>query len=65
MGAILIKTKDASELKFVKELLRRLRIKNKELSNNDFEDILLGEIMSDRRTGKSVSKATITKELKK
>lgn len=65
MGAILIKSKDNSELKFVKELLRRLRIKNKELSDDDFENVLFGEIMRDRRTGKSVSKATITKKLKK
>ena len=65
MGAIIIKTKDASELKFVKELLRRSRIKNKELSDEDFEDILLGEIMSTRKTGKTVSKSTIIKKLKK
>lgn len=63
MGAILIKTKDASELKFIKEMLKRSRIRNKELSDDDFEDIVLGEIIKKERTGKTVSKSTIIKKL--
>lgn len=63
MGAILIKTKDESEFKFIKEMLKRSRIRNKELSDDDFEDIILGEIMKKERTGKTVSKSTITKKL--
>ncbi len=63
MGAILIETKDASELKFIKEILKRTKIKNKELNKEDYEDLLLGVTMITEKTGKKVSKETILKKL--
>ncbi len=63
MAAILIEAKDANELKFIREILKRTRIKNKELSNEDYEDFLLGLKMSTEKTGKKVSRSTIMKKL--
>ena len=65
MGAILIQTKDASELKFIKEILRRTKIKNKELNKEDYEDLLLGVAMITEKTGEKVSKETIMDKLSK
>jgi hypothetical protein len=63
MGAILIKTNDASELRFIKEMLKRVRIKNKELKDDEYEDFLFGIMMKSNKTGKTVLKETITKKL--
>ncbi|MBW7867206.1 MAG: hypothetical protein H3C31_02645 [Brumimicrobium sp.] len=63
MGAIIIETKSAEELKFVREMLKRTRIKNKELSKEDYEDFLLGLNMSIEKTGKKVSRTAIMKKL--
>ena len=63
MGAILIETKDADELKFIKEILKRTRIKNKELNKEEYEDLLLGVTMITEKTGEKVSTASIKKQL--
>lgn len=64
MGAILIKTKDVKELNFIREILKRTRIKNKELNEEDYEDFLLGLMMTTEKTGKKVSRETIMKKLR-
>lgn len=64
MGAIIIETKDLSELQFIKEILKRTRIKNKELNKEEYEDFLLGSLMKKEKTGKIVTKSTIIKKLK-
>lgn len=65
MGAILIKTKDAAELNFIKEILKRTKIKSKELNKEDYEDFLLGIKMVTEKTGKKVSSETIKRKLSK
>lgn len=64
METILIQPKDASELKFILEMLERAKIKNKRISTDTKEDFLLGELMKTERTGKTVSRSTIMKKLK-
>lgn len=63
MKAILIEAKDEEELAFIREVLKRTRIKSKELSRDDYEDLLLGLKMAVEKTGKKVSKDTIMKKL--
>lgn len=65
MDAIIIETKDASELKFIKTFLERTKIKSKILKKEEYEDFLLGSLMSTTKTGKTVSKSTIINKLKK
>ena len=63
MAAISIEPKDANELDFIRVILKRTRIKNKELNDEDYEDFLLGLKMSVEKTGEKVSKASIMKKL--
>jgi hypothetical protein len=64
MGVLLINTANSKELKLVRELLDRMKIKNMEISRDDNEDFLFGEIIKKEKTGELVTRNTIMKKLK-
>ena len=64
MGVLLINTANSKELKLVRELLDRMKIKNMEISRDDNEDFLFGEMIKKEKTGELVTRNTIMKKLK-
>lgn len=64
MNVIIIETNDKKEFEFIRELLKRTKIKNKELTRDDYEDFLLGLKMNIEKTGNHVPKSEIMKKLK-
>ena len=64
MDTLIINTKDSANAKLILELVKRIGEKGKILSQIQQEDILMGNIMMEEKTGKTVSRNTIMKKLK-
>lgn len=65
METILIKPKNKADLKFWLELAKKTGTSAAMLSTDDAEDMALLSLMKQEKTGKTVSKATIMKKLRK
>lgn len=65
MESILITPKNRSDLKFIYELLNKLKLSPKVLSENDKEDLGLSLLMKEVDRTKKVSRDTVMKKLKK
>ena len=64
MSSLIISTKNAKELQFVRDLLDKLNIHNKILSVEEKEDLGMSALMSKTDRNKKVSRDTIMKKLK-
>lgn len=64
MDTLIINTKDSANAKLILELVKRIGEKGKILSQTQQEDVLMGNIMMEEKTGKTVSRNTIMKKLK-
>ena len=62
MGAILIKVDNKSS-KILKELAERLGGDVTTISEEQYEDVLLGTLMDKEKTGRNASRAAIFKKL--
>ena len=63
MSAILIQADDRSR-KLLQELAERLGAKVTKVKDEQIEDLMLGALMDDVRTGETVSRERILKKLK-
>jgi len=63
MGTIVIKA-DSQSSKLLKELAERLGAEVTSLNDEQYEDILLGNMMEAEKTGTTVSREDIFKKLK-
>ncbi|MCY7309899.1 MAG: hypothetical protein SGI96_18600 [Bacteroidota bacterium] len=64
MSSLIISTKNVKELQFVRELLNKMKIRNKLLTTEEKEDLGLAALMSKANRNKKVSRDTIMKKLK-
>lgn len=64
MNTILVKL-DKSHNKIIAELIKKLGGSVMEVNNVVLEDLLLGSMMEEEKTGKTVSRSTIMKKLRK
>ena len=62
MGAIVIKV-DTKSSKILKELAEKLGGNVTSISEEQYEDVLLGALMEKEKTGKNTTRATIFKKL--
>ena len=63
MGAIIIKADNKSN-KILSDLARKLGGNVFNLSEDQYEDLLLGQLMDSQKTGELVSRESILKKLK-
>jgi hypothetical protein len=63
MAALVIESEDASELKLVMEVLRKMRIRSRLLSASEKEDFALGFLVNEAARGKKVPRERIMKKL--
>lgn len=64
MKAIVIKTKNKNEEKFLSDLLEKLGISSDIISEEELEDLGFSRMMNNVDRNKKVSKGTIMKKLK-
>ena len=64
MSSLIISPKNAKELQFVRDLLDKLNIRNKILSQEEKEDLGMSALMSKTDRSKKVSRDAIMKKLK-
>jgi len=64
MKALVVKTKDQSEMKFISELLKKLGIQSKVMEMEEVEDLTMSILMKKADRSKKVSRETIMKKLK-
>ena len=64
MSSLIISTKNAKELQFVRDLLDKLNIRNKILSQEEKEDLGMSALMNKADRSKKVSRDAIMKKLK-
>ena len=64
MKSLIISPKTKTELKFIEELLNKLGITSKMLTEEEIEDAGLSLMMKDVDRTKKVSKASVMKKLK-
>ena len=64
MAAIIIKSNSEDNLRLLIELAKKLGEDVTKLSEEQIEDISLGNLMKKARTGKNVSKETIMRQLR-
>lgn len=64
MKALVVKTKDQSEMKFISELLKKLGIQSKVMEIEEVEDLAMSILMKKADRSKKVSRETIMKKLK-
>ena len=65
MQSIIIEPKNKKELVFISEMLKRMDIKAKYLTEDEKEDIALGKAIDEGMKTRNVSKATILKSLRR
>ena len=65
MTTLLINAKKPDNAKFILELVNKLGETGEILTSEKKEDVLLGVIMNEEKTGTNVSRDTIFKKLKK
>ena len=64
MNSVLITPKSQTELKFISDLLKKMQIESKILTDKQKEDMGMAFLMNQADRNKKVSRATIMKELK-
>lgn len=64
MSSLIISPKNIKELQFVRELLDKMKIRNKLLTTEEKEDLGLSVLMSKVNRNKKVDRNTIMKKLK-
>ncbi len=64
MSTIVIEGKSAANMELIMQLAKKLGARVKKLSVIEKEDLALGTLMNEVKTGKKVSKATILRKLK-
>jgi hypothetical protein len=64
MDTIVIKTKTVSELNLIKELLKKLRITSKVLTDEEKEDLGLLKLMNEADRSEKVSRTVVMNKLK-
>ena len=65
METLVITTKNSENAKLLLQLVKKLGEKGKILNKQEQEDFLLGNIIKAEKTGKTVSRDTIMKKLKR
>ncbi len=65
MTSIIIEPKDKDEFDFLQNLLKKMKIKGKTLSNDDMEDYAIAKKIENGMKSKTVSKELIIDILKK
>jgi len=65
MDAILLKPKDSKELKLITDLVAKMNVPAKIISEDDLEDMGLSLLMKEADRSKTVSRETILKKLKR
>ena len=63
MAALVVETKDKSELKLVMDVLKKMRVRTKLLLESDKEDFALGRLIDQSDRTKKVSRERIMKQL--
>jgi hypothetical protein len=63
MASLFVTTKDATELKLIQSMLKKMRVSSKVLSESEKEDLALGYLMSEADRSKKVSRESIMKKL--
>ena len=63
MAALVVETKDNSELKLVMDVLKKMRVRSKLLSESEKEDFALGQLIEQADRSKKVSREQIMKQL--
>ncbi len=63
MDALIIKSKNRSELKLIKELVKRMGLEYKSLSEEEIEDLGLTILMKQADRSKTVSRETVMRKL--
>ncbi len=64
MESIIITPKNKSELEFISELLKKMKVKAKFLSPEEKEDLGLIELMKESDRTKTISRSKIMRKLK-
>jgi hypothetical protein len=64
MSSIVISPKDPNEFKFLKNLLEKLGVKSKVLSDEDIEDLGMSVLMKDADRSDRVSESEVINKLK-
>jgi len=64
MSSIIISPKNAKELEFVRELLDKMKIRNKLLTEEEREDLGMSVLMSKADRRRKVSRDVVMKKLK-
>lgn len=63
MDALIIKSKSRSDLKLLKELVKKMGLESKSLSEEEIEDLGLTILMKQADRSKSVSRETVMRKL--
>ena len=63
MEALIIKSEDRKELKLLKELVRKMGLRSKSLSEEELEDLGLLMLMKQADRSKTVPRETVMKKL--
>ncbi len=65
MASIIIQSDNSDNLELISKLAKKLGIRVSNVSDEQSEDLALGNIMISSKTGKSVSRDSIIKKLRK
>jgi len=65
MASIIIQSDNSDNLELIAKLAKKLGINVSDVSDEQSEDLALGKIMMNSKTGKSVSRESIIKKLRK
>jgi hypothetical protein len=65
MASIIIQSDNSDNVELIAKLAKKLGIQVSSVTDEQSEDISLGKIMTNSRTGKSVSRDSIMKKLRK
>lgn len=63
MAALVVQTKDRSEMKLVMDVLKKMRIRARVLTESEKEDYALGLLIEQTDRSKKVSRSTVMKKL--
>ena len=64
MKAILVKSKNQSEIKFISDLLKKLGVSARVLDDEEIEDYGMSSLMKDVDINKKVDRETVMRKLK-
>lgn len=63
MAALIIESKNPENLKLLAEIARKMGDKAQELTTDDMEDLILGQMIDKAKTGKVASREAVMKKL--